>query len=190
MIRTVAGALALVLIACLPAQARHYHHHGHHHARHHVQRHYAAHGHARHRAYVRRRKATNNESGASWRRSGLDLVTIATAANPITVARSAAERFRSLIADLVGKGFRGRIYCYAASGHIPGSLHHTGEACDFAQTGWDRTVAIMYRSTGLIASHGLRDGCTFRGRRDCGHVDTGRVRYARPVHHRRYARNY
>jgi hypothetical protein len=38
MIRIVAGALALVLFACLPAQARHHRHHGRHHARHHVVR--------------------------------------------------------------------------------------------------------------------------------------------------------
>ena len=53
---------------------------------------------------------------------------------------------------------------------MPNSLHHTGHACDFAQTARNRTVALMYHVSDIIAAHGLRDGCSFG---DCGHVDTG-----------------
>lgn len=102
---------------------------------------------------------------------------------------------RALISDLVAHGYRGHVTCLA-SGHMPHSLHHTGEACDFAQL--RRNVVapgagIMYRARSIIVAHGLRDGCSFH---DCGHVDSGRMNFrARaqwiPVAHiRHYARRY
>lgn len=101
-------------------------------------------------------------------------VTIQTAANPITVSARIAGPMRALIADLVAHGYRGHVTCLA-SGHMPGSLHHIGEACDFAQL--RRNVVapgagIMYHASAIIAAHGLRDGCSFH---DCGHVDSGRM---------------
>ena len=106
-----------------------------------------------------------------------DLVTVRTAAGPITIASDVAHKFTALIDDLVAHGFRGRVHCFAAHGHVKHSLHYTGRACDFAQTGWNRTVRPMYSSTALIQAHGLRDGCTFRHpRKDCGHVDAGLTR--------------
>jgi len=107
------------------------------------------------------------------RHRGGGVVTIQTAANPITVSASIAGQMRSLIADLVAHGYHGHITCQA-SGHMPHSLHHTGEACDFAQLSRNRVAAgagIMYHASSIIASHGLRDGCSFH---DCGHVDSGR----------------
>jgi hypothetical protein len=111
-----------------------------------------------------------------------------TAAGNITVAAGAAAKFKKLIAALVAKGFRGDVGCYAGSGHIAHSLHHTGNACDFAQTEKNRTVAIMYHSGALIRSFGLRDGCSFG---DCGHVDTGTAFADRGQHsvRHRYARS-
>ena len=109
-----------------------------------------------------------------------DLVTVRTAAGPITIASDVAHKFTALIDDLVAHGFHGRVHCFAAHGHVKHSLHHTGRACDFAQTGWNRTVRPMYSSTALIQAHGLRDGCTFRHpRKDCGHVDAGLSRTPR-----------
>jgi hypothetical protein len=96
-------------------------------------------------------------------------VTVGTAAGPITVASDAADKFVSLTNDLVAHGFHGSVSC-AATGHMPNSLHHTGHACDFAQTARNRTVGVMYHAAAIIAAHGLRDGCSFG---DCGHVDTG-----------------
>lgn len=93
----------------------------------------------------------------------------------ITVASSVADRFQAFIADVRARGFKGRIHCFATRGHVRNSLHYSGRACDFAQRGWGKTVAVMYRVADLAAKHGLRDGCTFR---DCGHIDTG-FRYAR-----------
>ena len=96
-------------------------------------------------------------------------VTVNSAAGPITVAADAADKFVSLTNDLVAHGFHGSVTC-AATGHMPNSLHHTGHACDFAQTARNRTVGVMYHAAEIIAAHGLRDGCSFG---DCGHVDTG-----------------
>src|ERR1700692_548375 len=135
------------------------------------------------RTYARRRA----EASPSWsqpayeradRRAGGGTVTIETAANPITVAAGIAGPMRDLIADLVADGFRAHATCLA-SGPMPGSLHHTGEACDFAQL--SRNVVapgagIMYHASSIIAAHGLRDGCSFH---DCGHVDDGRMLNAR-----------
>jgi len=125
------------------------------------------------------------------------VVTIQTAANPITVSANIAGKMRALIDDLVAHGYRGHVTCLA-SGHMPRSLHHTGEACDFAQTSRNRVAAgagIMYHASSIIAAHGLRDGCSFR---DCGHFDSGRVNFIARAQYipggvariRRYARLY
>ncbi len=163
------------------------------------------------RTYARRRELeaspqeaqTVSPSGSqpavepSLHHTGGGVVTIQTAANPITVSSGIAGPMRDLIADLVAHGFRGHITCQA-SGHMPHSLHHTGEACDFAQL--SRNVVspgagIMYHASSLIAAHGLRDGCSFH---DCGHVDSGRMSFSARAqltprgmaHIRHYARRY
>jgi hypothetical protein len=111
-----------------------------------------------------------------------DLVTVRTAAGPITVASDVAHRFVSLIDDLVARGFHGRVHCYSTShSHVKHSQHFSGRACDFAQRGWNKTVHPMYSSTALIQAHGLRDGCTFHSRKDCGHVDAGLSRTRGPA---------
>ena len=113
------------------------------------------------------RHRPESEPAAGYHPSGT--VTVSTAAGPITVAADAADKFVSLTNDLVAHGFHGSVNC-AATGHMPNSLHHTGHACDFAQTARNRTVGVMYHVSDIIAAHGLRDGCSFG---DCGHVDTG-----------------
>lgn len=124
----------------------------------------------------------------------LSLITVNTLAGPIRVASDVASRFEGFINDLVGSGYKPKhIGCYAAHGHVPGSLHHSGRACDVDQRGWNKTAPTMYHIGHLASKWGLRDGCTFRSRKDCGHVDTGerlhRVASHR-YHHRqkRYAR--
>lgn len=115
----------------------------------------------------------HHHAARRWARHAL-LVTVSTLAGPITVAADAASRFVALTNALVDRGFRGPVHCYAPSGHVRNSLHYSGHACDYAQTGWNRTRPIMYHSGALIHSFGLRDGCDFRHpRKDCGHVDTG-----------------
>lgn len=114
------------------------------------------------------------------RGSGGGLITVSTAAGPVTVAPSFAQKIVPFIADVVARGFRGRVNCYANKGHVSGSLHYRGQACDFAQRGWGKTVAPMYHVADLAAKHGLRDGCSFR---DCGHIDSGQM-LARVHRHR------
>jgi len=104
------------------------------------------------------------------------MVTVTTAAGPITVASHLAGRFQALIADFVAAGYKPRrIGCLAHGGHVPNSRHYAGAACDFDQRGWGLTVPFMYRAHAIIARHGFRDGCSFN---DCGHVDDGLA-----VHH-------
>lgn len=149
-----------------------------HHKRHHPRRLHEAHRHHAHeRAFVGQ---------------AVTLTTITTAAGfPITVALSAAERFTALIVAFANAGYHPRhIGCFAAHGHMRHSLHHSGQACDFDQRGWNRTAAFMYtaQAHALIVEAGLRDGCDFRHpRRDCGHVDTGKSAPLLTAHHmRRY----
>lgn len=102
------------------------------------------------------------------------LVTVTTAAGiKITVAPSFVPKIQAFIADLVKIGYRPRsIHCYARGGHVPRSMHYSGQACDIDQRGWNRTASTMYRIGYLARRHALRDGCSFR---DCGHIDAGRT---------------
>jgi hypothetical protein len=61
--------------------------------------------------------------------------------------------------DLVG--------CYSRRGHVPGSNHYIGAACDI-QTGWNRTIPALYHAGKWIRQAGLYDGCDFG---DCGHIE-------------------
>lgn len=118
-----------------------------------------------------------------------DILSIATAAGSITVASTVAERFTGFIGDVVARGFRGPVHCFARGGHVRHSNHYTGQACDFAQRGWGRTVAPMYHVRDLAAKWGLRDGCSFG---DCGHIDLPRLRLVVVSRHRvgRHYRRY
>ena len=123
--------------------------------------------------------------------AGQRLVNVQSAAGQITIAASFQHKIVPFIADVVARGFRGRVHCFARGGHVRGSLHYSGNACDFAQTGWGKTRAPMYHVSDLTSKYGLRDGCSFR---DCGHIDSGdhlggRYYAARSHrhHHRRYA---
>jgi hypothetical protein len=124
-------------------------------------------------------------SGVAYTGSGSGIVTVSTAAGPITVAADHAGQFEGLINDFVAAGYRPRhIGCFARSHHVRGSLHYRGLACDFDQRGWGRTASFMYtaRAHEIIVAHGLRDGREFG---DQGHVDAGvsfggrRTRFAR-----------
>src|SRR5262249_7357485 len=124
------------------------------------------------------------------------LVTVPTAAGVrITVARSLAERFVGFVGDLVAAGHNPRaIGCYASGGHIRGSNHYVGAACDIDQLARNQTARYMYDVRALTARWGLRDGCVFG---DCGHVEVPQ-HYAYAARHtsvrhfaaRRHARRY
>ena len=123
------------------------------------------------------------------------LVTVATAAGEaITVSASFAPKILGFISDLVDAGYVPKdIGCYARGGHMRGSRHYSGNACDFDQLARNKTAKAMYHVGLIAAKWGVRDGCAFRGSPDCGHIDDGhdgyggRVRYA---HHWRYRHHY
>ncbi len=117
-----------------------------------------------------------------------DVIKVDTAAGPITVSPSFGQKIKGFIADVVARGYKGYVHCFAKGGHVRGSRHYSGNACDFAQTGWGKTVAVMYHVRDLAEKYGLRDGCSFK---DCGHIDDGGhlggTRYA-SRHHTRHAK--
>lgn len=79
--------------------------------------------------------------------------------------------FQAFIRDLIDQGYKPReIVCYSR-GHMHGSNHDGGGACDFDQRGRNRTAHAMYRVTAIAKRHGLHDGCLFRHRPDCGHIE-------------------
>jgi hypothetical protein len=165
-------------------QVRHKRHKGYRHGRKHHFTHVAAHKAAP--VHSRRQVATEHPSQHAEHQErsfglGHGLVTVSTAAGPITVFYAVADKFRELIALFAAAGYTPHhVGCFAAHGHIRNSLHHSGRACDFDQTGWNATAPFMYtqQAHALVASVGLRDGCDFHSRRDCGHVDAGSVRQA------------
>lgn len=66
--------------------------------------------------------------------------------------------------------------CWAGRGHVRGSNHYIGAACD-NQTGWNRAPSYMYKVGDLIRQAGLFDGCSFG---DCGHVEAVRGTHNKP----------
>ncbi len=150
----------------------------------------AAHRHHRqdysHRSYAHvHHRGAAHAAQASWSGGGGGLVTVSTAAGPITVASHLAGRFQALISDFVAAGYKPRsIGCAAHGGHVPNSRHYQGAACDFDQRGWGKTTGFMYQAHAIIAKHGFRDGCSFG---DCGHVDDGQSGHS--GHSRHYARH-
>jgi hypothetical protein len=67
-------------------------------------------------------------------------VTVATAAGiDITISKTMAPKMQAFIEDLVEMGYKPKtIHCYARHGHVRGSRHYSGNACDFDQRGWGR----------------------------------------------------
>lgn len=132
----------------------------------HTRRSYVSRHHSSHSKRVYRKEST--------RVSTEGLVTVPTAAHiSITVARHLAPQFQGFVDDLVKIGYTPKhIGCWASGGHVANSNHYHGGACDFDQTGWNRTSHAMYHIGDLATKWGLRDGCSFH-RPDCGHVDDG-----------------
>jgi hypothetical protein len=178
---------AIFLAVSMPAQAGHRHRHRDHghHAHHHSHRHQAGRRASnRHRRAARPARTRSVRHGHRHGHRG-GVVTVPTAAGPITVAGHLASRFQALIADFVAHGYKPRhIGCLAHGGHVPNSRHYAGAACDFDQRGWGLTHPFMYHARAIIARHGFRDGCSFN---DCGHVDDGLALRHAQRRGRRYA---
>lgn len=95
-----------------------------------------------------------------------------------TVIASAREAFQGFINDVEAGGSFIRDLGCKSSGHMPGSKHHWGGACDFEQARRNVTSKVMYAVTDIARKWGLVDGCTWqkqRGERytgpDCGHIE-------------------
>lgn len=143
--------------------------------RHHARRHHA-----------RRHRQREVRRSHEQRPAGRGLVTVSTAAGiSVTVSPSFAPKITAFISDLVASGYKPRqIHCAASGGHVRGSRHYSGNACDFDQRGYGKTASPMYHVAALARQHGLRDGGSFR---DWGHIDDGehlarRTRVARIDH--------
>jgi len=108
------------------------------------------------------------------------MVTVQTAYGfNITVHPAFASKFLKFYALLKEHGYKvdPRINkCYSRGGHVSGSNHYIGAACD-NQTGWNKAPGYMYHVGDLIRQAGLYDGCRFG---DCGHVAAVRGTHNRP----------
>jgi len=108
------------------------------------------------------------------------MVTVQTAYGfNITVHPAYASKFLKFYALLKEHGYKVDAHinrCFARGGHVPGSNHYIGAACD-NQTGWNKAPAYMYHVGDLIRQVGLYDGCRFG---DCGHVEAVRGTHNRP----------
>lgn len=126
---------------------------------------------ARHRVH-RHRITHGNNSPVS-----MALTTVQTAAGiPITVASHLATQFQSLISDFVAAGYKPkRIHCFARGGHVPGSRHYLGAACDFDGSLSRNKFLRSSEANRIIVKNHFRNGCSFYygGTRDCGHIDFG-----------------
>lgn len=86
------------------------------------------------------------------------------------VIASARDKFQGFINALEAEGAKIRDVGCLSSGHMPGSKHHWGGACDFDQRARNRTAGYMYHVTALAHRFGLTDGCEWHYR-DCGHIE-------------------
>lgn len=169
MYRLVGVAIALTLMATGGSYAKSKVHAHHIHRPHHT----AVWHHSHHVFHAKRFKRLRISLPIEERPS--NIVTVPTAAGiPIKVAQNLAAQFQGFIKDLVDLGYKPKsIGCFATSGHVRNSNHYHGGACDFDQTGWNKTAPTMYHVRDLATKWHLRDGCSFR-RSDCGHIDDGR----------------
>ena len=93
----------------------------------------------------------------------------------ITVHPAYASKFLKFYALLKERGYKVDLRinkCFSRGGHVPGSNHYIGAACD-NQYGWNKAPSYMYHVGDLIRQAGLYDGCRFG---DCGHVEAVRGR--------------
>lgn len=83
-----------------------------------------------------------------------------------------ASNFQTFFASLKDRGCKVTEIVCQAYGHVRGSNHIGGGACDVDQKRKNvTTAACMYHAGDLIRAAGLYDGCSFR---DCGHVEAMR----------------
>ena len=108
------------------------------------------------------------------------MVTVATVYGfNITVHPAFATKFLKFFELLKEAGHqipRNDVGCYSRRGHVSGSNHYIGAACDI-QTGWNRGPAFVYHIGDIIKKADLYDGCSFH---DCGHIEAVRGTHNKP----------
>lgn len=153
----------------------------------------------------RTRSAKRSRKRERFNEDNLAVVTTALGLTTRVIA-SAKDQFQGFIEDVerdhiepeTGEYSKGNritdIGCYEPKGHMPGSKHHWGAACDFMQTARDKTAAFMRHVTRVAEKWGLTDGCTWSGRGryggpDCGHIEVkgSNSRYANKYYATRFA---
>lgn len=82
-----------------------------------------------------------------------------------------ADKFVAFTQELHDAGCKIKEIVCQAYDHTPGSNHIGGGACDYDQSGKNKTSSCLYHAGSMIRSAGLYDGCSFR---DCGHVEAMR----------------
>ena len=173
-------AAALFLCVCFPAEASHRHMHSGH--RHHFAHHWG-HGSSSHARMAHRRGRGKGARLAYRQRSPRvlrgrgGLVTVLTAAGPITVASHLAGRFQALIADLVPLVIS-RVTSVASRQRDMSRTHGTMWAPHVISISTDGARRFPSCTVPMQLSRAMdsRDGCSFA---DCGHVDDGQfVHYA------------
>ena len=106
----------------------------------------------------------------------------------VRVASEYASKFQGFFCALKAAGYKvpsGSTACQAF-GHMTGSKHDWGGACDVGQRARNIAVGFMYHITAIAHRFGLTDGCSW-GNRDCGHVEVaGSNAGARSKHYALY----
>jgi len=148
--RLIVIAVALTAFFMSPAEAKHRHKHKHHH-------------------YAHTKIHRTVDKSPPW-----NMVKVRTVQGLyLTVHPAYAHKFLKffeLLAQNNIKVPKDMVGCYSRAGHVPGSNHYIGAACDI-QTGWNRTIPAMYHASKWIRQAGLYDGCSFG---DCGHIEAVR----------------
>lgn len=151
---TLAASILLTFGAIARAHTRH-------HTKHHYKHHYSKTYSAKRHAYKEKIDANGNPALAIVRTT-----------NGLTskVVASARDKFQGFIDAIEAAGYRIRDFGCYSSGHMPGSKHHWGGACDFDQKRRNVTAKFMYHVTTIAHQFGLVDGCEWHYR-DCGHIE-------------------
>ncbi len=134
--------------------------------------------HKTYKRYAKRKKKKSIDANGNFVVEKMVTVPTAYGFN-ITVHPAFASKFLKFFELLKDAGHKipnDDVGCYSRRGHVRGSNHYIGAACDI-QTGWNRGPAFVYHIGDLIKKAGLFDGCSFR---DCGHIEAVRGTHNKP----------
>jgi len=173
MIKLAAATISAVILLTVPASARH-HYSGYYY--YHPQKGWLLETGKKHTRYVRakrhvRHARSHRSRTAKAKTPPWNMVKVKTVQGlTLTVHPAYAHKFLRFFEILDQNHIKvpkDMVGCYARGGHVGGSNHYIGAACDI-QTGWNKTLPAMYHAGKWIRQAGLYDGCDFG---DCGHIE-------------------